>query len=60
MGNGNEAGGFCENHCDLNMFCVLLLVLGALEIHTVNVNTRVCKAFCGNGGGSCLRDKIES
>lgn len=52
MGNGNEAGGFCENHCDLNMFCVLLLVLGALEIHIVSVNTRVCKAFCGNGGGS--------
>lgn len=59
MGNGNEAGAFCENHCDLKMFSALLLVLDALEIYVVSVNTRVCKAFCSNGGGSCLHDKIE-
>lgn len=51
MGNGNENGGFCENHCDIKtFFCVLLLVFGDLAIY-ISVNIRVCGEFCSNGGG---------
>lgn len=38
--------------CDIKMFCVFLLVLGALKIYIESVNVRLCGAFFSNGGGS--------
>lgn len=60
VGNGNEYRGFCENHCDIKMFHVILLVLDGLEIHTLRVTVRYCGTFCSNGGGSLpTSDQIE-
>lgn len=35
VANGNKYG-FCEHHCDIKMFHVLLLVLDALEVYILS------------------------
>lgn len=33
MGNGNEDGNFSKNHCGMEMLCILLVIVDALQMH---------------------------